>query len=181
MYHLLDVCVWFVYTGTNILSNISGELQWFQLFIIPCLLVDSGWSPCTEKKTYWSVCNRSNIQIKAASVFNIVSFSWTDPFGVGEIWCSCYAVWGGMVPEVDRLYRSCDMWVILGPAQQTTRIKHSLIGSLTHWFMGTERQQDFCGYTYSRDVLHGSKWLATFNLTMTLLGRWSSKMIKWFP
>lgn len=71
--------------------------------------------------------------------------------------------WGGMGPEVERLYRSRDMWVILGPTQQIPRIKHFLIGSLTHWFTGAERQHDFHGATYSTDILHSIKWLTTFN------------------
>lgn len=33
-----------------------------------------------------------------------------------------------MGPEVEHLYRSCDMWVVLGPTQQIPGIKHFLIG-----------------------------------------------------
>lgn len=71
--------------------------------------------------------------------------------------------WDGVGPEVENLYRSCDMWVILGPTQQIPRIKHFLIGYLTHWFMGPERQHDFPGDTYSTAILHSIKWLTTFN------------------
>lgn len=36
-----------------------------------------------------------------------------------------------MGPEVEHLYRSCDLWVLLGPTQQIPRIKR-LIGSLIY-------------------------------------------------
>lgn len=48
-----------------------------------------------------------------------------------------------MGPDGDRLYGQCDTWVTQKPALQITRIKHSLIASLTRWFLHSEKLQLF--------------------------------------
>lgn len=182
-HHLLDDFFFFTLGCLYRSKYIVKRIRWLFSDSSFCLLHIYLWIhalPLQNHKKHWLlICMKSIKTLKSEQPLILWVSEGQIPWGWRNV-IPFNAVWDGMGPEVDHLYRSCDMWVILGPAQQITRIKHSLIGSLTHWFMGAERQHDFHGYTYSRDILHGIKWLATFNLTMTQLRRQSSKRIKWF-
>lgn len=75
------------------------------------------------------IIDAKHIQVKAAL---------TASLWVKEMRYHLMLPGGGVGPEVEHLYRSCDTYAILRHAEWIAMIKRSLIGSLTHCFIGAK-------------------------------------------